>query len=343
MNFKDRVEPILTTDDPFLQEFISYLLHDYPGIESSWLKKLLHKAKEKPESASTILLLLNVDSADEDVARMLAEGVINSDPSIAPLYLHLVNKLSPELVLTQKQLIESYISTEVWDFYELLKNGTEDVVWPVFFETLSKLESSHNEHEEFQKAKKIAYTLVQRNWITIDTVVRIFQENLEEDAFYYSGILAIYLMRLMKLEQYMGDLAKLLEREDEDLLLDEVCETLISFQSPAVIDAIKPYLSEQETNIYALSIAENIKIDESLDALRNAYYRVERDESKVMIIEALANQLHSAAEKEINDFVSRRENNFIVDLDLISYGYYKIVGIDHPLMSEWVETLHNRA
>ncbi|WP_226668952.1 hypothetical protein [Metabacillus litoralis] len=343
MNFKDRVEPILTTDDPFLQEFISYLLHDYPGIESSWLKKLLYKAKENPESASTILLLLNVDSADEEVARMLAEGVINADPSIAPLYLQLVNKLSPDLVLTQKQLIESYISKEAWDFYELLKNGTEDDVWPAFFETLSKLESNYNEHEEFQKAKNIAYTLVQRNWITVDTVVRIFQENLGEESFFYSGILAIYLMRLMKLEQYMEDLAKLLEREDEDLLLDEVCETLISFQSLAVIEAIKPYLSEQETNIYALSIAENIKIEESVDALRNAYYKVERNDSKEMIIEALANQLHFDAEKEINDYVSRRQQGFMIDLDLTSYGYYKIVGIHHPLMPKWVETLHNRA
>lgn len=343
MNFKDRVEPILTTDDSFLQEFISYLLHDYPGTESSWLKKLLHKAKENPESASTILLHLNVDSADEEVARMLAEGVINSDPSIVPLYLHLVNKLSPDLVLTQKQLIESYISPEVWDFYELLKNGTEDVVWPAFFNTLSKLESNHNEDEEFQKAKKIAYTLVQRDWITVDTVVRIFQENLVEESFYFSGILAIYLMRLMKLDQYTEDLAKLLEREDEDLLLDEVCATLISFQSLAVIDAIKPYLSEQETNIYALSIAENIKIEESVDALRNAYYDVERDDSKEMIIEALANLLHSDAEKEINDYVSRKQHSFIIDLDLTSYGYYKIVGIDHPLMSKWIETLHNRA
>jgi uncharacterized protein YecA (UPF0149 family) len=146
---------------------------------------------------------------------------------------------------------------------------------------------------------------------------------------------------LVKNNKYIHELAPLLVR-DEDILLEEVAATLISLQSEEVVEAVAPYLLKQESTIFAASIIENIKSDYAIEVLRNAYHQIDDEDSQAIIIEALSHQLSPKAEPEINDYVSKRPSSFIVDVEQLAYSYYKMTGINHPLIEEWKYTIHNR-
>jgi hypothetical protein len=175
---------------------------------------------------------------------------------------------------------------------------------------------------------------VKKGWVTEAQLDKVVQENLKDNWFSYKGILAVYMIGLMKNDTYIQTLAPLLVR-DEDILLEEVAAALISFQTDKVVEAVAPYLLKEESNIFAASIIESIKTDYAVEVLRNAYRQVEDEDSQAIIIEALVHQLSPSAEPEINQYVSERPTSFLVEVEQLAYSYYKIIGLDHPLMEEW--------
>ncbi|KKI89762.1 hypothetical protein WQ54_24830 [Bacillus sp. SA1-12] len=338
MDFKARIKPFLKTDDVQLQQFIGYVLHDYPNVEKSWTEELLHKAVENRESPA----FLSIDPEHEELVSYLVEGAQKAPYDIAGGYYHLIYDLSPQLAWKYKQELSPFISKEMWDLYDLLVNGTREEVSAKFEDILVRLETEQFLDSGFyQMAKKIAYTLVKKQWITEVELEKELLRNVNAEWFTYRGILTVYMIGLLKRDTYLHALAPLLVR-DEDILLEEVSAALITFQTDEVVEAVAPYLLKEESSIFAASIVENIKSDYAIQVLKEAYHQAGDKDSKVMIIEALAHQLSPAGEPEINDFVSKRPQSYLIDLNLMAYGYYKIMGIDHPLLSEWERGIGNQ-
>jgi hypothetical protein len=335
MNFKDRIEPFLITDDVIVQEFVVQALHDYPNVSKSWVEKLVREAVENEEKRLAILVYLSIDPLHEEIVGHLVEGAQHGPSNMRHLYFQLLADLDPELALKHKEELKTFIPNDYWPLYEVLVNGKEEEVWLLFEDIVNKLEAETNLNSNlYTKAKKVAYTLVNKGWATEAQLDQAVQENLKEEWFNYKGILAVYMIGLMKNDKYIQTLAPLLVR-DEDILLEEVAAVLISFQTDEVVKAVAPYLLKEESNIFAASIIENIKTDYAVEVLRNAYSQVEDEDSKAIIIEALVHQLSPAAELEINQYVSERPTSFLVEVEKLAYSYYKIIGLDHPLMEEW--------
>lgn len=72
-------------------------------------------------------------------------------------------------------------------------------------------------------------------------------------------LLAVRAVGLLKLPTFIPILAELLAR-DEDLLLEEVAEALIRYQSDEVVKAVKPFAMQHETFIFTLSVLETQKL-----------------------------------------------------------------------------------
>lgn len=344
MDFKDRIEPFLTSDDPIILDFVTHTLHDYPNVSEEWIERLVDEAVQNEEKASSILTFLRVDPMHEEVAEMLVQGVNHASKGTRNLFLHLVYELVPDMALKHRNEISSNLTKDYWELYEILVNGSEKDVRKVYDNILHKLEDEGAYSSTlYRQAKKVAYTLVKNGWVTEDEIERELEENLKQEWFHYNGILAVYMIGLLKMDTYIHKLVPLLV-SDEDILLEEVAATLISLQSDKVVEAVVPYLLKEESNIFAASIVENIKTDYAVDVLRNAYHQVHDDDgdSRAIIIEALIHHLSPVAEPEINEYVSKRPSSFFVEIERLAYSYYKIMGFDHPLLNEWTDTIQNK-
>ncbi|APH03283.1 hypothetical protein [Bacillus weihaiensis] len=337
MNYKERLMPFLASNDYFIHEFISQSLHDFPDIH--FTKALLKEIKKDPIKESIHLMYLNVENADEEVVFYLAEGANHSNPSIAELYQQLIPRLSPDVAMAHMPLIKPFLSEDTWMFYERLMQGNEDELWPLFFDLLA---SVHENEDLYVTVKQLAATLVRNGWVSEEIIELIFHENEKQEWFDYNGMIAIYMMKLMGLNHYSERLATLLTHEGEDMLLDEVSATLISFQSSNVVEAVAPYLIEDIPNIYAISILENLKQKESVEVLSEAYKKVQSPQAMELLIEALAHQLDPDAEPVIHDYLKSDPTYSLVDVPLIAYAYYQIIGVRHPMLGEWREDLHSR-
>ena len=340
MNYEKIIDQYIMANDRFLQEFIAQTLHDYPNKKREWTRILLQEAIQNPEKVP-LLLYLKMDPEDEETANMLKNGLDHVHDSIRHFFAQLLLDFTPELILKNHHLLSGFVNGHDRAIYKVLVEGSKDEVWREYMNILTRLESESNlDMSTYLLAKKIAYTLVNRNFISKDQVIMMFEANRQEEWFQFDGYLAVYMMGLMKMKEATIQLASLLTRDD-DMLLEEISEALIGFQTDEVVDAVKVYLKDEEANIFATSIIENIKSEHAVNELKKAYHQVE-EEMQGTIFEALIHQLSPLAEPEIRDYLNHTESSSIVDIDLLAYSYCKICGIDHPKLEMWKEALDQR-
>ncbi|MBS4178284.1 HEAT repeat domain-containing protein [Lederbergia citrea] len=168
----------------------------------------------------------------------------------------------------------------------------------------------------------------------------IMQEELKEPWFSFNGILAVRAVGLSKLEKYIPVLAGLLER-DEDTLLEEVAEALYQFQSDKVVDAVAPYATKDNSEIFAISVLANTKTDSAVDALIKCYSSVDED-GKGLVIEALSHHFSDKTFSLIEDFLKHGYDNGLIDMEQIFYSFYKIMGEEHPDIDLWKSEFEER-
>ncbi|MDQ0230834.1 zinc chelation protein SecC [Metabacillus malikii] len=340
MNFFERIEANLLTDDPVVQEFVLESLHDYPNVDKKWVERLLKEAVINDIKRDLILIYCPVDSEHEEVIPLVMDGLQNTPNESKHLYVNIIDKLSPAILWKYKELLAPFYTEEEWSLYDVLVNGEERKVFAVFNELIERLNNEQAFNGNlYRMAKKTAYILVKKQWITDNELESIFISNLQNEWFQYDGYLAIYMIGLMKNERYIQQLTQLLVRDD-DILLDEVAFALIFMQKEAVVDAVAPFLIKEESCIFATSIVENYKTDYANKVLKNAYYSADGEDSRAMIIEALAHQLNGPASQELNEYVSERPETFLFSVADLAYSYYKIIDESHPLMNEWINIIN---
>jgi len=340
MTYERIIDQYITTNDRFLQEFIAQTLHDYPNKKREWTRILLQEAGENPEKAS-LLLYVKVDPEDAETANIVEKGLGRIHDSIRHFFAQLLLDFTPDTILRNQHLLTDFIQEQDWDLYRVLVEGSEDEVWREYINILTRLESESSfDMNTYLLAKKVASTLVKRKYISKDQVLMMFEANRNEEWFQYDGYLAVYMMGLMEMKEATVQLASLLTRDD-DMLLEEVSEALITFQTDEVVEAVKVYLSDEEVNIFVTSIIENIKSEHAVNELRKAYHQVEEN-LQGTIFEALVHQLSPLAEPEIRDYLNKVESSSFIDIDLLAYSYFKILGIDHPKLEMWEDALHMR-
>ena len=339
MTFLEKIKPHLMGDDSLIQEAVLRAIRDFPNLPEEWTIELLREAFKEKEK---ILMYIENQTLNEEAVKVLIDNIPKMDQFKIHLALRLINGIEPEVALTYRKPLERYISKERWKLIELEVNGTEEEVCTEYEKALTALEQTkYYSHEPYSKAKKLAACIVKNGWITVEEINRTIEENVNEQWFSYKGILTIYMIGLLRVEKYIPLLANLLER-DEDILLEEVRDALIRFQSDEVVKAVEPYLRKPESTIFATSVMENIKSDSAVRALRVAYQYAEVSEDQDLLIEALCKQFSSEALPEISVHMKKDQFSRHYDVEKTVYSYYSILGEQHPDLEKWRQTALKR-
>jgi hypothetical protein len=335
MDFLQKIEPHLLSDDKIVQRFVMHALKDYPMVPAEWTAKLLKEAIENKEKETDILVNLYHFPFDRDALAMAVRGAEEADPMRKHLYLSLLQNQDPELMLKNRDLIEKLFSKEMLEENESLLTCDEEDLWKYYASSLAALEKEQYYNSNlYHAAKEIARLLVQRGFVATGYLDEVFKEQENEPFFNYEGILAVYMVGLLKLEQYVPFLAGLLDR-DEDILLEELARALTVFQSAAVAENIHPDLIESGMCVFPISILGDTKTEQSIEKLLNLYPLAEDDETKMYIVEALCHQLSEKALPIVQDAIAQDYDTYAYDKEELYYGFYKVMDVQHPQLEDW--------
>ncbi|MFC0024774.1 SEC-C metal-binding domain-containing protein [Neobacillus cucumis] len=339
MTFLEKIKPHLISNDFLIQETVLNALHDFPNVPEEWTVELLKEAFNNKEKQTSILIFVENQTINEESIKILIGNIPKMDQSKVHLALNLVARIDPKLALKNREPLKKFIREEMWPLYELVVNGTEEEVYTEYGETLNDLERAASYQQDlYIKAKKLAACIVHNGWITEEEIDLVLKEELKEQWFSFNGILTIYMIGLLRLEKYIPLLTSLLIRDD-DILLEEVATALIGFQSDEVVKQAVPYLRQSESIIFAASIVENIKSDLAIQVLREAYHEAEKLDDQDILIEALCHQLSIKAVPEISDHMKKEYSSGLVDIEQTVYGYYSILGQQHPDIELWKQAV----
>jgi hypothetical protein len=335
MTFLEKLKPHLISDDVLIQEVVLHALHDYPNVPEDWTNELLKEAFKNRDKQTSILIYVENLTFNEESVRILIENIPLMDPSKRHLAIKLLHRIEPELALKYKGQLNNYIPEDTWPLYELLLHGTEEEVYMEYGQVLNDLDRADTYQNDInKKAKKLAACIVKDGWVTEDEISIVLQEELKERWFTSNGILTVYMIGLLKLKEYIPLLASLLVRDD-DLLLEEVSASLISFQSDEVVKEVAPYLKKDEAIIFAASVVENIKTELAVQVLRDAYRSTKELDHQDILAEALCHQLSEEALPEINEHMKLDYSSGLVDIEQTVYSYFSILGKEHPELDVW--------
>jgi SEC-C motif len=335
LNFLQKIQPHLTSNDLFVQKFVLYALQEYPEVPAEWTTQLINEAIHHKEKELNVLIDIRNHPLNEEAAKLIIDGINKTDKVNTHLYLELIKQLPPEVVVKYQDELENILTKDTIEFYRLLANGSEEEVWEEYGAVLGQLNNEEWFNQQlYSKAKLLIKTLVQKGWIDEKEVDMVLHEELNNEWFSDNGILMVYAIGLLRLEKYIPVLASLLVR-DEDILLEEVSDALTVFQSDDVVRAVAPYAMIQESEIFAISILGNTKTPLAVDVLRKVYWEQEDEETKALVIEALCHQLTDEAMPEIEDYIHHDYRSFLIEVEELLYGWFKVMDKHHPLMEHW--------
>ncbi|WP_442598519.1 SEC-C metal-binding domain-containing protein [Neobacillus sp. D3-1R] len=336
MSFLKKIEPHLLSEELLIQKFILRLLSEYyPFVPPEWTERLLNDALQSKVKEFNILMNLEKLPFSERAVMFLIEGLKNSDASNQYLYLRLVDKIEPELAFKYREQLEPYAPKDNWDFYRILLEGSEEEVWETYGDLLGGLgKSPEHNHQLYSKAKLLVKTLIHKGWVDENEIDLILGEQLHEKYFAYHGILAVYMIGLLKLPKYIPLLVSFLDRDD-DILLEETADALISFQSDEVVESVVPYARMQESSIFAISVLSGTKTPLATQVLKDLMTELTDEDDQSIVFEALCHQLSDAALPEIEAYLKNHPQSYLVEIEELAYGFYKVMGENHPYLEEW--------
>lgn len=333
MNFLDKLEPYLETEDTILQTFLVEALQDYPFVPEEWTVRLIKEALSSREKEVNILTRIYKHRLNEEAVRLLIKGAKSADSRDRPLYLNLLYAIRPKEALKFRQELTPFFDKKKWSFYETLVNGEEEEVWEQYGGLLVQLEERFSQ-EAFDQAKMTVEVLVEKGWIDDIEIAATLNQDLNEDYFSFAGILIFHVIGIMNQTKYIPLLANLLLR-DEDLLVEAVSDTLIKFQSNEAVQAVVPYLEDPDCLVFGTSILGNSKVPEAEVELVKLLSTMEDYDDKGLAIEGICIQLSDKQYPEMDAYLMDGGSDLLVDIDVLAYGYYTLMSKEHPQLKNW--------
>jgi hypothetical protein len=335
MSFLKKIEPHLLSDDLLVQEFVMHALMEYPHIPEDWTVKLLKEAIAKKEKEITILANIDRFQFNSEAVAVLLNGAEASGPDNQFLYARLIRNISSDLKLKHRDQLKTYLPEKEFDYIQFFMNGEEEQVWEEYGSILAELETDKSFNQDlYSKAKEMVAILVKRGFIEEHEIEFTFKEQEDEKFFHFNGILTVYMAGLMNQEQYIPYFAGLMDRED-DLLQEEISNTLSLFQTDEVVEHVASKINNDSMSIYPISVLGNTKRASSIEKLKSLYSLIDDEENKVLIVEALCHQLSEEGLPVVEDAVKAGYYSSILESERILYGFYKVMGINHPKLGEW--------
>lgn len=347
--FIEKIRPNVLTDDEVLREAMMFQLRDYPLIpveltneilafcmtNEATRKSLLSNGEDFPKNEQSIELLLKwVDQLPFNQKMSVARFLRNVPAKIMVQYAdQLMYYVGKDYIRFCEQLLD----------FENMNSDHLEPLWEYFVELLHEMSKSFTT-DLYEKAKYVQEVLIGSGGYDeteIGLIIKQEQE-LEDDYFNINGILAVRATGLLQLHDFIPVLVSLLDRYEEDLLLDEVTEALIRFQSDEVVEAIAPYIHEKRKTISIVTILKDIKTPLAERTLVEAYAKANDVSDKEFILDALTSHFSEQAFPLIEDFLVENRYAQVFNMEEMFYGFYKAMGREHPQLQAWRQEMIER-
>ncbi|WOV84774.1 SEC-C metal-binding domain-containing protein [Sporosarcina jeotgali] len=339
--FISEIEPYLVADEEIVQKFVLYALKDYPSMPIEWQNRLLEEALTNEKSRTSILLYAPRKEANGETVRLLLALLKVVKPERAHLVAGALTKLKPELLVEWNKELAGCVPHLVLEEAHFLIEASDDELFEAFDTGIAQLEmeQSYN-YALFNRVIRRMEQLVKRGVYGKARIENVLNRRSKNLYFNYEEIVAVRAIGLLKLEEYIPFLSELLVR-DEDVLLEETAEALVQFQTDEVVEAVTPYMLNQESVIFAIAVLSGTKLESAEKALFENYYNVP-PYLKDWVLEALAHQLSDKTFPLIDTYIEDGGISAEIDMDLVSYSLYTIKGKKHPEMTDWKTSYENK-
>lgn len=344
-NYLKRVEPLLISDDKIVRQTWLAHISDYPQVPVELLNKLMAFADQEKEARKKVLMYADEFPKDETTIQYIVKWLptateeerISMSRFVRNAPAPVLNKYKNEL----KPVVHAEYIRFKMDLFSSDVNDT-DALWELLDDFLHELMEKFNS-SIFKNAIMVLDRLIELGVYDEQEVIESLDIYEGDDAVFSNySILAVYACGVMKLHEQIPRLAKLLTRENEDVLKEEVVRALISFQSDDVVEAVAPLIFNEDASFEVIDVLKNTKTPLAEQVLIKAYGQANEVHHQELLIEALTTHFSERAFLFIEQFFEADEFEWIVDMDEVCYAFYKAMGKHHPLLEEWAEEIKER-
>ncbi|WP_082232213.1 HEAT repeat domain-containing protein [Halobacillus massiliensis] len=328
-SFLKRVEPYWNTSDETVLKIIMLSLRGQAGIPDRLIAESLRNSRQNGWFPY-ISWLNGITLKEEAVQELTVSLKASENPHF---FQPLIEKIDIGVLARYKDELYSFITNDVWDYYEkILSCNTKNELYPLYTEIIRKLDENY-EPQFLISAKMAVDYMVKKNWMDGEEAVGELEEALQSPSTSFHTAMNAYALSYFPDDRYVYPLVKALTSEDI-LLRGMAAQTLCTYHSSAVIEELYP-LCQMEEETLPLQVLIQIKTDEALQALRQLYSESKDLEYREAIVEGMCLHFSEDTLHEIEEFMEQGQFTGLIDLDEVTYVYYKVVDLDRIRLLLW--------
>ncbi|ANU10917.1 SEC-C motif domain-containing protein [Planococcus antarcticus DSM 14505] len=334
MNILHQIDPYLTSDDIVIRHFALNAVSTFPSFKPEWPGRLIHAAMHDKRDAPSYLLAVEKMAIGESDLPVLVDALSKARLENQHLFIRIVMKLPLDVKLANREQIGRWLSEEEWAFLTTLKAATKEELYRMLQVALEELESK-DEYDDilYSQSKRIVQRQVELGFADTSGFLGILEGPQKDEWMSYKGIITVYTIGLLKDSSFIPALARLFER-DEDILQEELCAALIACQSDEVVRAVEPFARSKDA-IFPINTIAGTHSDLAVATLKNLYGDTSDLDYQAYMIQGLATQLSAEGRPEIEHYMNDEYHTSIFDNEEMAYGYFNIMGFDHPKLEQW--------
>lgn len=335
--FINKATEHIKSEDPIVRDFIRFQLKKFPLTPTELVNEQLRIALNATErEQKSILLDGNKKVLNEESLPILLELLAKMPKLKWHIIIPYLIDLPITVIIDQQEKLNKYLHPDFLEFCLECVEADKDKLWEIYSSLLRNLEEQGYNASSFKLAKKVQDVLIDKGYFDEKIIQPILEKELKDDWLSYYGIFAVRAIGFLQLTEYIPTLASFLVR-DEDILLEETCVALSRFQSDEVVEAVAPYAKDLDGYHFALAVLKEIKTELSGQILEESYAVLSID-GKEIVIDALTSHFSERAFPLIDDFIVNNYHGGVFNMEEVFYGFYKVMGKDHPELSKWHKT-----
>lgn len=309
-NYLQRVKPLLMSDDKIVRDIWLCHIWDYPQVPVEFLNELMAFADQEKEAREKVLMYADQFPKDETTIQYVVNWLPTATAEERMAMMGFLRNVPAPILNKYKNELSQVVDAEYIRFKMDLYNSDAtnvDELWELLDKFLLELIEKFNVGI-FEKAKMVLSRLIELGGYDEGEAIEcldIYEGLINRFSNY--GILAVYACGVMQLHEQIPRLAKLLTREYEDVLKEEVVRALISFQSDEVVKAVAPYINNKDAFFEVIYILKNTKTALAEQVMIEAYGKTKEAYHQELLIEALATHYSERALSFIKQFTEADE------------------------------------
>ncbi len=339
-NFLKRMEPALLSKDPFVQHYAVRILKNSFLATPDTLFTALEAFDSgiKSNFPSSILPHIYFIPVDERGLEELLKRIKNDDENKI-WYLKLLGNASTDLLLKYKEELKPFVNESYLENLQEIKKLDAEGLFMELGGIMNDLEDKYND-SVFRLGKRIVQELILRGEIPQWEVENGIRNNLAEHEYMsIEGNYNVFMAGELRTESVIPDLIKILDKNEGDIVLDEVAKALIKIGTDTVIHEVEKVALNKDTCFYSIDVLTKIKTKPAEEALLRLFDQTMDITIKTLIADGLCQHLSVEAIPKVEKLLEDGYDSRMLDLVEPLYVNLILNEINHPGILEMKQYL----